>query len=415
MLGSLQNLYDDTNLNDSSYILCILALIVSLKIISNYQTEKMRFHYNKQSTLMREFVKTSKIREYTYTPYWCTLNAFTNCMIFLFCELASKLMKPVKYERELFTLSDGGTIALDWIVDHEGGLPKKHSQRPVICMMSGLSGGNDNLYLISLVKEAMRLGYKCVIINYRGTSGVKLTSSKIYWMNQWEDVKEPIDYISQKYCRGEEYLKRSLYGYGASLGGQFLSSYLIHEGQNSVLDGAITYGQPFNLKDNVEFFKKNCFKFFDFGMGFIYSLVLQHDIMPDLKNYISQEQYNQMQENIKKHRCSLMDLDQNVLIPYVGYKDLNEYYNYTQAQGKIHKIRTPIMFLNSEDDPCIQKELYPFKECEGNEFTLLAMTKRGGHCSHITGGVRPFQWFSAPCMEFFEFLENKKRATTKVE
>jgi len=63
-------------------------------------------------------------------------------------------------------------------------------------MMSGLSGGNDNLYLVSLVKEAMRLGYKCVIINYRGTSGVKLTSQNIYWMNRWEDVKEPIEYIS---------------------------------------------------------------------------------------------------------------------------------------------------------------------------------------------------------------------------
>jgi len=36
MLGSLERLYEDTNLNDSSYILCILALIFSLKIISNY-------------------------------------------------------------------------------------------------------------------------------------------------------------------------------------------------------------------------------------------------------------------------------------------------------------------------------------------------------------------------------------------
>ena len=74
--------------------------------------------------------------------------------MFVICEILLKLVFPIKYEREFFTLSDGGTIALDWVIDHEGGFPKKLSQRPVICLMSGLSGGNDNLYLYSLMKEA---------------------------------------------------------------------------------------------------------------------------------------------------------------------------------------------------------------------------------------------------------------------
>jgi len=76
---------------------------------------------------MSDFLKSSKIREIKYTPYWCSLNGFLNCIMFLFCEVASKLFKPVKYERELFKLPDGGTIGIDWAIDHEGGLPKKHS------------------------------------------------------------------------------------------------------------------------------------------------------------------------------------------------------------------------------------------------------------------------------------------------
>jgi predicted alpha/beta-fold hydrolase len=115
--------------------------------------------------------------------------------MFMVVEIILKLVYPLKYERELFKLKDGGTLGLDWVIDHEGGKPRKLSSRPIICLMSGLSGGNDNLYLYSFMKEAQKIGYKCVVVNYRGTAGVKITSDKLYWMSGWEDIKEPIDYI----------------------------------------------------------------------------------------------------------------------------------------------------------------------------------------------------------------------------
>jgi predicted alpha/beta-fold hydrolase len=70
----------------------------------------------------------------------------------MICEICFKIYFPIKYERELFVLSDGGTIAIDWAIDHEGGKPRKGSQRPVLCCFSGLSGGNDNMYLYALIK-----------------------------------------------------------------------------------------------------------------------------------------------------------------------------------------------------------------------------------------------------------------------
>jgi predicted alpha/beta-fold hydrolase len=35
----------------------------------------------------------------------------------------TKIRFPLKYDRELFLLSDGGTIALDWNIDDQGGRP----------------------------------------------------------------------------------------------------------------------------------------------------------------------------------------------------------------------------------------------------------------------------------------------------
>ena len=42
-------------------------------------------------------------------------------------ELFLKVTFPIRYDRELFRLSDGGTIAIDWAFDSEGGIAKKDS------------------------------------------------------------------------------------------------------------------------------------------------------------------------------------------------------------------------------------------------------------------------------------------------
>ena len=65
--------------------------------------------------------------------------------------ISTKIKFPLKYDRELFKLSDGGTIALDWRSDEH---KLKRDTRPILCLVSGLSGGNDNLYLYSTIKAA---------------------------------------------------------------------------------------------------------------------------------------------------------------------------------------------------------------------------------------------------------------------
>ena len=54
----------------------------------------------------------------------------------------------------MFVLSDGGTIAYDWVIDNEGGPPRKNSNWPILCCFPGLSGENDTIYLYSMIKAA---------------------------------------------------------------------------------------------------------------------------------------------------------------------------------------------------------------------------------------------------------------------
>ena len=92
------------------------------------------------------------------------------------------------------------------------------------------------------MKKATAEGYKCVIVNFRGAAGVKMTSARIYSSAYWEDFKEPIDYIHKNYCSGnDEFEKRRIYGYAVSLGAAMVNLYLVNEGSNSKLSGAIIF------------------------------------------------------------------------------------------------------------------------------------------------------------------------------
>ena len=159
MLGSLKDLFDENTFNDNSFTMFIIATLITFRIISLYQRERIEFYYNKSSSLMRNFLKSSRVRELTYTPYLLTLTGNMQSFIFCFVEPVVKLFFPYRFERELFTLSDGGTVALDWVIDHEGGIPKCGASRPVLVMFSGLAGGNDNLYFYSMIKEALNSYY----------------------------------------------------------------------------------------------------------------------------------------------------------------------------------------------------------------------------------------------------------------
>ena len=103
-----------------------------------------------------------------------------------------------------------------------------------------------------------------------------MTSPKLYWLNTWGDVQEPLDYIYEQYAIDESGKRvRNMFAYSVSLGGSMVALYLAKVGNKTPLNGAVLYVIPFNLRDNVGFFRKNFFRFYDFMMGFNYHLILK--------------------------------------------------------------------------------------------------------------------------------------------
>lgn len=59
---------------DSTALISVLAIILTLKIWAHYQKEKIQFYFKKSETLISEFLMKSKIRRMEYVPWIVTLN-----------------------------------------------------------------------------------------------------------------------------------------------------------------------------------------------------------------------------------------------------------------------------------------------------------------------------------------------------
>jgi predicted alpha/beta-fold hydrolase len=86
---------------------------------------------------------------------------------------------------------DGGLISLDWVIPTSG----VHSKGPTLCILPGLTGHNDDIYMVSTSKSLVEHGWRGVVINHRGCSNAPLTTPVFYHAGSTNDTHFAIDHI----------------------------------------------------------------------------------------------------------------------------------------------------------------------------------------------------------------------------
>lgn len=69
------------------------------------------------------------------------------------------------------------------------------------------------------------LGYRAIVVNFRGCAGVPLTSPQLYSAGHTDDIRQAVTYISHRYP------KAPLLAVGFSLGANVMSRYVAQEGE----------------------------------------------------------------------------------------------------------------------------------------------------------------------------------------
>ncbi|TVU36349.1 hypothetical protein EJB05_18281, partial [Eragrostis curvula] len=149
------------------------------------------------------------------------------------------------YKRQLYTVHDGGTVALDWLPasDLEGadGFISKDASTPLAVVVPGLTSDSSAAYVKHLVYSMASKGWNVVVSNHRGLGGVSITSDCFYNGGWTEDIREVINYLHHKYP------KTPLFCVGTSIGANILVKYLGEEDETTPVAGAVSICSPWDL------------------------------------------------------------------------------------------------------------------------------------------------------------------------
>ncbi|KAK2659241.1 hypothetical protein Ddye_005774 [Dipteronia dyeriana] len=304
----------------------------------------------------------------------------------------------LSYTRQLFHLSDGGIIALDWLMSSDvfGGsfsMSKsisKDDTTPIVLVIPGLTSDSSSAYIKHLAFKIANRGWNVVVSNHRGLGGVSVATDCFYNAGWTEDMREVINHLHLKYPMAP------LFVVGTSIGANLLVKYLGEDGENTPVAGAVAICSPWDLLIGDRFICRRMLqKFYDraLAFGLVGYAQLHEPRYSCLANW----------EGIAKSR-SIRDFDNYATCPIGKFETVDTYYRRCSSSSYVVNVSVPLLCISALDDPVCTREAIPWDECRVNKNIVLATTHRGGHLAFFEGIIANSVWWVRAVDEFLSVL-----------
>ncbi|TBU42161.1 AB-hydrolase YheT [Dichomitus squalens] len=311
----------------------------------------------------------------------------------------------IMYDRKLIRLLDGGTLSLDFTPPED----ERHlsDDTPIIVTFHGLTGGSNEAYVRAILAPACApveeggLGYRAVVVNYRGCAGTPVTSEKLYHCGNTDDARQALMYISHRYP------KAKLIGLGFSLGANILVRYLAQEGEQSRLIAGCALGCPWDLH-SVSYKLSN-----GAWVDRMYSRMLAGNMATLIKANKDVLANNPKLAKALPYLFSLpsptlWDFDkyyayeEKELETLGAFRDQGDFYRWASSHTALSDVRVPLLAINADDDPIIRD--LPVDAGE-NPLVSLVVTRGGGHLGWFASEKkflrrRRARWVKKPVLEW---------------
>ncbi|XP_040279375.1 protein ABHD15 [Bufo bufo] len=313
---------------------------------------------------------------------------------------------PLELARENLQLTDGGIIALDWVVGPRQS-PKPRSgtnviDNPPLLLVIPNPFGKLTRNVQQLCLLALGKGYYPVIFNRRGQNDCPLTTLRLQDFGEPGDLKEAVNYIRFRHP------SLMLFAVSEGLGSGLLLSYLGECGSSSYMTAVSCISPVFR-----------CQEWFETRLPWYYEWPLLHYQKAILSRY-----FTALGEVVSTDKLfgsnSLQELHETLHCQYENRKvSWDSYWERNEPLRDVDEVAVPVLCICSMDDPIrgSPQTTLPIELFRTNPYFLLLLTHHGGHCGFLTES--PTTWSHEVTLDYFrsvtEFFrtEEKKKWFTK--
>lgn len=285
-------------------------------------------------------------------------------------------------------LPDGDFVDLAW-----SEAPEAAKHKPRVVLFHGLEGSFYSPYAHGLLHAWKEKGWLGVVMHFRGCSGEPNRAYRIYHSGETEDARFFLRWMKENL--GEA----PTAAVGISLGGNMLAYYLSQEGENALLDAAVTVSAPLMLEACCNHMEKGVSRLYQ---HYLLNLLKQNAIRK-IQRY--PESLPLKLEQIKKLRL-IREFDDAITSRIHGFKDAYDYYRQCSALPRLPQIKKPLLMIHAKDDPFMTPEVIPDLSLlpENIEYQL---TQHGGHVGFVSGSLqKPEMWLEHRIPDWLEkYLE----------
>lgn len=293
----------------------------------------------------------------------------------------------IERQRERLELPDGDFLDLDHIGKGED---------LMVVILYGMADSAKSPYVKGLMQVIIKLGWRGVLMYYRGCSGQPNRLPQTYHLGRTDDLTLLFNYLHNAFP------KTRLAAVGYSMGGNILLKWLGENPQQSLIQAAVAVSAPYDLRAASAAIRH--------GNGRFYQWLL----LRDLRRYVNNKyRYPNAPVNLNQIADikSFWNLDEKVTAPINGFHNAVDYYHRSSCGPWIKHITAPTLIIHAKDDPMIPASTIPTNKTFTQAVTL-ELSEHGGHVGFVGGSLhKPDFWLDKRIPKFLneQLIVNNKR------